>query len=69
MCFFKKFNAGCYHYPSSTILSKSRDDKCNPFGSIGVDYVEPLYYKAYKQLLFSVTSYDKKEIFKCYVVL
>ena len=66
---FKKFNARCYHYPSSTTLQKSRDNKCNPFWSIGVDYVGPLYYKAYKQPLFSVTTYDKKEIFKCNVVL
>ena len=65
----KKFNARCYSYPSVSNLPKSRVNQDDPFGSIGVDYFGPLYYKAYKQLLFSVTTNDKTEMFKCYVIL
>ena len=65
----KKFGARCYSYPSASNLPKSRVNQGNPFGSFGVNCFGPLYYKAYKQPLFYVTTNDKTEMFKCYAIL
>ena len=50
-------------------MSRSRVNEDDPFGSIGICYFEPLFYKARKKPLVFVTSNNRIEMLKCYVIL
>ena len=50
-------------------MPRSRVNEDNPFGSIGICYFEPLFHKAHKKPLVFVTSNNKIEMLKCYVIL
>ena len=65
----RKFNGRYCRYSSSSNLPRLRVNEDNPFGSIGIYYFGPLYYKAHKQPLFFVTTNNKTEMLKCYVIL